>query len=105
MALSNQGSVGRLQMINSSREKPLAHRRLVSLSLSILSAGVDLRGHQPVVRLFRTLLGPDRGQRPRRPVHPGAVRDPGAGLPAALQLHRLEPLWHGHRPGHAEGAR
>lgn len=33
LALSNQGSVGRLQMINSSRENPLAHRRLVSLSL------------------------------------------------------------------------
>lgn len=66
---------------------------------------MDLRGRDLVVGFLRALLGADRHERPRGRVFAGAVRDPGAGLPAALQLHGVEPFRHRHGPGHAEGAR
>lgn len=65
---------------------------------------MDLRRHGLVIGIRRPLLGADGGQRPRGGVLAGAVRDPGAGLPA-LQLHGVEPLRDRHGPGHAEGAK
>lgn len=109
-----QSTVGRDLRINSRAGLCFAHRwgilhRKATHSLPsillLLSTGVDLRRHEPVVWFLRSLLGADGNQRPRGPVFSGAVWDSGTGFPAALQLHCLEPLRHWHRPGHAEGAR
>lgn len=73
--------------------------------LSLFSTGVDLWGHEPVLRLLRSLLSADSNQWPRSRVVSGAIWDSFTRFPAALQLHCLEPLRHRHCPGHAEGAR
>lgn len=106
--------VGRDLRINSLADHCFArqwgiHHRKASHSLRsflpLLSTGLDLWRHEPVVWFLRPLLGTDSKQWPWGPVFSGAVWDAGAGFPAALQLHCLEPLRHWHRPGHAEGAR
>lgn len=109
-----QSAAGRDLRINSRAGICFAHRwgilhrkvtySLLSLRL-LLSTGVDLWRHEPVLGFLRSLLSADGNQRPWSPVFSGAVWDSGTGFPAALQLHRLEPLRHRHRPGHPEGAR
>ena len=86
----------------------ILHRKATYSLLSILlllSAGVDLWGHEPVLWYLWSLLRADGNQWPRGPFFSGAVRDSGTGFPAALQLHCLEPLRDRHSPGHTERAR
>lgn len=90
------------------RQCRILHRNVSYYLLSILlllSTGVDLWRHEPVLWFFWPLLSADSNQRPWSCVFSGAVWDSGTGFPAALQLHCLEPLRHWHRSGHTEGAR
>lgn len=104
-----QSVAGRDLRINSRAGLCLAQESFTGWPLTpccpLFPTGMDLRRHELVLRIFWPLLGPDGGQRPRGRVVAGSVGDTGSGLPAALQLHRLEPLRHRHSPGHAEGAR
>lgn len=87
---------------------PLLYRKMTYFPSSILvliCIGVDLRRGEPVLRFLWPLLSADGNQRPRSSLFSGAIWDSGAGFPAALQLHRLEPLRHRHRPGYTERAR